>query len=268
MADIISIATQNPIALRPVDKISETIELMAKNSFRRIPIVWENELVGIITATDILSIIQLKGLDALEEELQYYMVKEPVFVYRDIEVSEAIQIMFQHDLGSLPIISSRDGTLAGIVTERDLVKAFTKNTFADADLVEFITKVPITKSFATTTIKQIIKTMVDNKIRRIILTDKDKNVKGVVTASNVIRYISDHIIRSAEINPDILKEKANTIAATEVIMANVNQSVAEVAQILVENEMGGLPVLDDNKELIGVFTERDILKLVGTYNLI
>ena len=272
MPDIISIATQNPVTLKPIDKVSDAVEIMAKRGFRRIPVIWEDKLVGIITATDIIRILNesmtsKKGLGILEDEIQHYMNTELVYVYRDDELGLAVQAMFRNNLGSLPIVSSRDGTLAGIVTERDLVKAFTKNSFADADLSEFITKVPITKPFKTTTIKEIISTMVEHGIRRLFLMNK-KSIEGVVTASDILRYVSDQYLRQNDLTVEIYDEMATKIATTTVDTVNINSSVADVAQLLVKKGMGGVPVLDDDGNLVGVFTERDILKLVGTYNLI
>ncbi|MFV2014307.1 MAG: CBS domain-containing protein [Candidatus Heimdallarchaeota archaeon] len=267
MAQIISIATQYPISLRPIETVSDAIEIMSKNHFRRIPILWEDQLVGIVTARDLLYLVDSKGLDVLGEELQYHMVKEPIFVYRDVELGEAVSLMFEHNLGSLPIVSERDGTLAGIVTERDLVKAFTQNSFADADLEEFITRVPITAPYKTTTVAKIMKIMVKNKIRRVILTDSKNNVEGIVTASGILRHISNHIMRSGEPSLDILKEKVSTIVTTEVTQVNINESVSKVAKILIEKGIGGVPVIDDDGSLVGVFTERDILLLIGRYQL-
>lgn len=268
MAQIISIATQNPISLRPVDRFAEAIDVMAKNGFRRIPIIWENRLEGMLTVTDVLKVVNEKGFSLLDEEIHNFMTREPIIVYRDDDLSQAIQVMFQHDLGSLPVISQRDNTLAGIVTERDLVKAFAKNSFADADLIEFITSEPVTKPYATCTLKQVVQTMAEGKTRRVILVDKGGKVKGIVTTSDVLRYLADQIVLITEETRDILKIKANTIGNNDVFTVNFNNSVADVAQILVEKGMGGVPVVDDNDKLIGVFTERDILRLIGTYNLI
>ncbi len=267
MAQIISIATQYPISLRPIETVSDAIEIMSKNHFRRIPILWEDKLVGIITSRDLLYLVESKGLGVLAEELQYHMVKEPIFVYRDVELGEAVKLMFEHNLGSLPIVSERDKTLAGIVTETDLVKAFTENSFADADLREFINTVPITAPYKTSTMSKIMKLMVKNKIRRVILTDNNNNVKGVVTASGILRYISDHIMRSGEPSMDIMKEKVSTIVNPELTQANIDDSVSDVAKILIEKGIGGVPVIDEEGSLVGVFTERDILLLIGRYQL-
>ncbi len=267
MAQVISIATQHPTSLRPIGLVSEAIEIMSKLHFRRIPIVWEDSLVGIVTARDLLYLIDEKGLSVLSDELQYHMVKDPVFVYRDVELGDAVKLMFEHNIGSLPIISERDKTLAGIVTERDLVRAFTENSFADADLREFISKVPITAPYKSVTISKIMKIMVKHKIRRVILTDANKIVKGVVTASDILRHFSEHLVRTGELPSDILKEKVSNIINPEVSVVNINDSVSDVAKLLISKGIGGVPVISETKELMGVFTERDILLLVGTYNL-
>jgi CBS domain-containing protein len=267
MAEIIAIASQNPIFVRPTDILQDAIEIMAKNGFRRLPVVWENALVGIITASDVLRAIHEGGMDTLPKEIHNYMTQDPIVVFRNADLSEAIQMMFQHDLGSLPIVSNQT-TLDGIVTERDLVKAFSQNSFADADLMQFIITTPITHPFQTTTVKKLIQSMVKDNVRRGILVDKNKNVKGIVTVTDLIRFISDQIIRNGEGNIDILKTKAKDFAETDVITVNANESVAHVADLLVEKKMGGVPVVDDQDHLVGVFTERDILKLIGTYNLI
>ncbi|OLS23437.1 MAG: Hypoxic response protein 1 [Candidatus Heimdallarchaeota archaeon LC_2] len=267
MAQVISIATQNPTSLRPIGLVSEAVEIMSKLHFRRIPIVWEDSLVGIVTARDLLYLIENKGLSVLTDELQYHMVKEPIFVYRDVELGDAVKLMFEHNIGSLPIVSERDRTLAGIVTERDLVRAFTENIFADADLREFISTVPTTAPYKTSTVMKIMKIMAKQKIRRVILIDSKNIVMGVITASDILRYISEHIVRTGEPEGDILKEKISTITNPDVTVVDINESVSEVAKLLIEKGIGGVPVIDENKELMGVFTERDILLLVGTYNL-
>ena len=95
-----------------------------------------------------------------------------------------------------------------------------------------------------------------------------KSIEGVVTASDILRYVSDQYLRQNDLTVEIYDEMATKIATTTVDTVNINSSVADVAQLLVKKGMGGVPVLDDDGNLVGVFTERDILKLVGTYNLI
>lgn len=265
MAEIISIATTNPTFIKPTHTLGEAIELMAKHGFRRLPVVMDMQLIGILTATDVLEALHGAELGILEKTVDQFMTPDPVAVYRSADLSYAIQLMFQHNLGSLPIVSEGNHTLSGIVTERDLVKAFAE--IADADLAEFITPDPITLSYEDTTIGEVIDSMVNAHIRRAILVDASNTVKGIVTSTDLMRYVSEQIIRKGAIGNDELEKKANEIAIKTVITVNINKSVAEVAKLFEEKGMGGVPVVDDSGELVGIFTERDLLRIVGTYNL-
>jgi len=262
--EIISIATTNPTTMRPDDILGDAVKIMAKQGFRRLPIVHEMFLVGIVTATDVLRAIQGGDMKVLEMPLEAFMTVEPIAVYRSADLTQAIDLMFQHDLGSLPIVSEGTETLAGIVTERDLVKHFSE--VADADLSEFISTDPIILPFEGTTIQQIVDAMVDAHIRRAILIDDDKNVKGIVTSTDVLRFVADEIIRSGTLDNKEMKKEAKDIAVLNVKTVDINSSMAEVAKMFTEIGMGGVPVTD-NGELVGIFTERDLLRVVALYRL-
>ena len=263
--EIISIATTNPTSLHPTDKMSDAVKLMSKKGFRRIPIVHDMFLVGILTATDVLRALDTGKTKVLEAPIADFMTEEPIAVYRNADLTAAIDLMFQHNLGSLPIVSEGTDTLAGIVTERDLVKHFSE--VADADLSEFIEMDPVTLDFDKTSIKQLIAAMVKSEIRRAILVDKKKNVKGMVTSTDVLRYVSNEIIRRGELTDEVFSADAKDIAVTDVKTVNINSSMAEVAKMLSEKSMGGVPVTDDDGKLVGIFTERDLLRVVALFRL-
>ena len=42
--------------------------------------------------------------------------------------------------------------------------------------------------------------------------------------------------------------------------ANLDMPIAEAATLMVDNRIGGLPVLDENEQVIGVITETDIFR--------
>ncbi|SHK35953.1 CBS domain-containing protein [Anaerobranca californiensis DSM 14826] len=45
----------------------------------------------------------------------------------------------------------------------------------------------------------------------------------------------------------------------EVISINKDQTVEEATQLMIEHNVGGLPVVDDENNLVGMLTEKDIL---------
>ena len=57
---------------------------------------------------------------------------------------------------------------------------------------------------------------------------------------------------------EILDEKGRTVHT-----ARHNESVSVAIQKLVANNIGALAILDENDQLVGVFSERDILRLIS-----
>ncbi len=54
-------------------------------------------------------------------------------------------------------------------------------------------------------------------------------------------------------------KKAKDIMSTDVITAKESMSVKELAKLLYENKISGVPVLDDNGKVTGVATESDLI---------
>ncbi|RDY26107.1 CBS domain-containing protein [Romboutsia weinsteinii] len=53
---------------------------------------------------------------------------------------------------------------------------------------------------------------------------------------------------------------AKDIMTTEVIVAKQDDTVSDVANILVKQRIGGLPVVDSNNKVVGIISETDIMK--------
>ena len=59
-----------------------------------------------------------------------------------------------------------------------------------------------------------------------------------------------------QMNDKIAKE----IMTTDVIVANKNDSIADVAELLIKEKIGGLPVVDENNKVVGIISETDIMQ--------
>lgn len=60
-----------------------------------------------------------------------------------------------------------------------------------------------------------------------------------------------------------MKHFIKNIIERECIKASVDQTIAEVANILAKNSIGALPILDKNGDICGIVSERDIVKNLG-----
>ena len=61
--------------------------------------------------------------------------------------------------------------------------------------------------------------------------------------------------------------KAKDLMTKEVITVNEEMSVVNLAKILCENKISGVPVVDKDKKLVGVVTEKDLVNIIFSGNV-
>ncbi|HIH86829.1 MAG TPA: CBS domain-containing protein [Methanosarcinales archaeon] len=123
--------SKNVVTASPDISVGEATRTMIEKGFRRIPIVKENILLGIITASDIMrylgsgeifqKLITGDVSDAFQVPLRSLILRDIVWTNSGIDIGEAAALMLKNKVGALPIID--DGELCGILTERDIIKA-------------------------------------------------------------------------------------------------------------------------------------------------
>jgi CBS domain-containing protein len=119
------------VTASPDISVGEATRTMIEKGFRRIPIVKEDILLGIITASDIMRYLGSGEIfqklltgdvsDAFQVPLRSLILRDIIWTNSGIDIGEAAALMLKNKVGSLPIID--DGELCGILTERDIIKA-------------------------------------------------------------------------------------------------------------------------------------------------
>ncbi|MBC8016066.1 MAG: CBS domain-containing protein [Sporomusaceae bacterium] len=124
--------TSNPITIPSTATIADASELMRANNFRRLPVVDNGKLVGLITDRDLrsvsaspattLSIFELNYLLA-KMQIKDIMQKKVITIQSDATVEEAALLLYNHRIGGLVVIDAQ-GTAIGVITETDVFKCF------------------------------------------------------------------------------------------------------------------------------------------------
>ena len=127
---VAQLMSEKVVTALPKTTIFEAEKTMATQGFRRLPIVSDGKVMGIITAMDIIrffgsgevfrhlrsgTIIQVLNTPALEIATKTVSTIEP-----DADVGQAAKLMREKDIGAVPVVQT--GKLIGIVTERDFFK--------------------------------------------------------------------------------------------------------------------------------------------------
>ena len=105
--------------------------------------------------------------------------------------------------------------------------------------------------------------MTDNKIRRLPVVKNDHLV-GIVTRGDVreARPSDATSLTIWEINYLIARLKIKDIMAPDPVSILPDATLAEAAQLMLDNKISGLPVVDSNQKVIGIITESDIFRMV------
>lgn len=61
-----------------------------------------------------------------------------------------------------------------------------------------------------------------------------------------------------------MQRKIKTLMTKDVITVNKDDRLKDVVNILVEKNIGGMPVIDKNKKIVGMISEKDILRSLKT----
>ena len=119
--------TRNPVTVTPKAMLSTAREKMTAGKFRRVPVVQDNVLVGMLTDHDLQQYIGVEERTRIEAA----MTETPLTVAPTLTVEEATQLMLKHHISGLPVLES--GQLVGIITTSDILKAFLEITGATAE---------------------------------------------------------------------------------------------------------------------------------------
>lgn len=60
-----------------------------------------------------------------------------------------------------------------------------------------------------------------------------------------------------------MAKKAKDIMTSDVIVAKRDSLIQDIAKILLQNRIGGVPVVDEDNKVIGIISETDIIKKEG-----
>ena len=128
------IMIKDVITTTPGTPIESCSKIMVRNNLRRIPVVEEEELIGIVTSTDILrffgdkemfaSMTSNSGLDVLKRKISEIIKPNILVTESNVRLGDLCDLLAEKNIGGVPVVD--DGQLVGIVTERDILNIVLK----------------------------------------------------------------------------------------------------------------------------------------------
>jgi len=120
-------------------------------------------------------------------ETETIMSTDVVCIQRSTPVSQAVELLVDKDITGIPVVNE-DGTLAGILTEKDILSLLTNPKGTDGPAEQYMTRDVVAFDVEDDFIA-ICECLMKNHFRRVPILSGGKLV-GIISRSDVIRYIA------------------------------------------------------------------------------
>jgi acetoin utilization protein AcuB len=110
--------------------------------------------------------------------------------------------------------------------------------------------------------QEALNIMRENHFRRLPVVDKSGKLVGLVSERDLL-YASPSPATSLsmwEVNYLLSKIKVDRLMTTSVITVKPDDILEDAARLMVENKIGGLPVVDERHHPVGIITETDLFR--------
>ncbi len=179
--------------------------------------------------------------------------RENISLPGNASLRDCIAVMQKNGKGLVVLLKER--MPVAILTERDIVQILNRGIDLHKEAYPYSTKsLIIIKDDRT--IGHALAMMLENNIRRVIVSDKSGAFAGAVTQHDLLRHLEEDFYRSFVRVKHILDKQRPMISVRE------DDSIRRTLDVMVMNNLSSVPVVRDGKA-VGIITEKDVLALAA-----
>ena len=269
-----------PITISQSSKLSDVLKKMLSEKISRLLVENNGIITEIITEKDLGMFLLTDESERKLGEISLSEISKKIISINDnTELNECAKKILEYGIGSLVVTSN--GDVQGIVTKTDLVKYFA-SAFQDKKSVgEYMTPY-YAWQYSDSSLSKIVSKMIEEKISRIILRNKNEIPEGIITFRDLF-YTSLKLGQEDDVldNSDPLisvifprkgfvsesgfggSMKASEIMSKNILSVNYDDDLAQTGKLLNDKKINGAGVLSKNGNLIGIISKTDIVKALA-----
>jgi PAS domain S-box-containing protein len=233
----------SPVESVPPDlSVLDASKIMGVKHIKRLPILKDEKLVGIVTQTDLVRALTSYGL---WRDISEIMSRDISGIQRDATVAEAVEIMTSRKISCIIVMGGDD--VVGVLTEKDLLGRVVALQRDPANTrVEEVMSFPVTSVPPTFSVFSASKVMEEMNIRRLVIK-KNKRLCGIVTQTDIFMTLRNKMQAEEEKSVRLLEESKSNIYKTGLDgkITYINPAFMELLEVSGPDELLGQPFLPE-----------------------
>ena len=104
------------------------------------------------------------------------------------------------------------------------------------------------------------RTLVGHQIHQAPVLDANRHLVGIVSERNLLTTLN---VDNGQVR-DVLRKRVGDVMTTPVVAANPLTDIRRIARVMLEHNVDGVPIVNENGDLLGFVSRSDILNAVVT----
>lgn len=259
MIEVKDVMTKDVVCVDKDVDLKHVIDLMKKHKITKIPVVENKKLLGVITDNIIaykLGSIRKRGVPASRLHASSVTDKDFEIVKPCTEIKSILTKVGKPGPTMINVVEN--DKLLGVITKADLLPLVKSN--------KKIHEIMQTKLLSVAPDDRVIharRILIDENIARIPVVNQGELV-GMISDTEIAYALADlkKSIPLGKQKHHLDELLVENIMKTPVISTNPDISVSEAASIMLNENIGALPVLQNNK-MLGIVTRTDLIKTIS-----
>jgi CBS domain-containing protein len=239
-----------PMTIDKSERIAHALDVMEKHDLRRLLVTNDGKLGGTITMRQITRVLgtrQRLGMPASSLHVASATTDSVIKVDPDMKVEDAVLLLQKTSV----LVVMEGEEILGWVRPKDMLKAIRMTGMA-ADAM----RTPLTAT-PTDRLIHVRRVMLDRDVGRLPVMENGKLV-GIVSERDVaksLRAFRD-LVPSSQQEARIKNLLVSDVMSRDVKSIFVDTPLDEARKTMLDLDLGGMPVLNQKNELVGMLTRR------------
>jgi len=269
-----------PRTIKLESSLEDVIKKIIDEKKRRLLVTENDKIIGLVTEKD-LGFFLLTDVSErkLEEIPLSEIIQTIISVDENTSLVQCADTMLKNGIGSL-VITSNDN-ITGILTKTDLVRYFTKTHPNEKIVGEYMSPY-YAWMYSDTPLYKVVLKMIDEKISRVILRDRNETPIGIVTFRDLFKIALDlgrheDVLDNTDPAISVIfprkgfisdsgfggSTKIDEVMIKDIVSVNYDDDLAKTGKLLLEKNINGTGVLSSNGNIIGIISKTDIVRALA-----